>query len=57
MRMKSKKQLTMALALTLVLGGGKCAGICGVYPESDTDQRRLGAERRTAHEKEHCHSG
>lgn len=57
MRMKSKKQLTMALALTLALGG-KCDGICGVYPESETDhQRRLGAERRTAHEKEHRHSG
>lgn len=56
MRMKSKKQLTMALALTLALGG-KCNGICGVYPESETDQRRLGAERRTEHEKEHRHSG
>lgn len=57
MRMKSKKQLTMALALTLALGG-KCDGICGIYPESETDhQWRLGAERRTAHEKEHRHSG
>lgn len=31
MRMKSKKQLTLALALTLALGG-ECAGVGGTYP-------------------------